>query len=107
MTADIEEQNLIEFNQYAFGTEDIEYICIPFWLIEEIFFKDMDTYLYLSKYYDIYNRSIFESEWTESDIKLQEFIDSEKAIMFVREDGTIFDVNDPFCDMFEVDEHKM
>jgi len=38
---------------------------------------------------------------------LEEFIESEEAIMFVRKDGTIFDVNDAFTNLFEVNENEM
>jgi len=67
----------------------------------------MDSFVYFYKYYNIFNRILFESEWTESDNKLKEFNDSNTAIIFVRTDGLIFDVNDAFCQLFEIEEHLM
>lgn len=70
-------------------------------------FNDVDSFIYLYKYYNLYNRPIFEVEWEESDSKLEYFNASNESIMFIRVDGTIFDVNDAFCQMFDIDEAIM
>lgn len=91
----------------SFGSEDIEQISIPFQIIEEIVFKDADSFLYIYKWYNLFNRPIFDSEWTDSDNLLDTFCKSSDCIMFVRADDTIFDVNDAFCAEFEIDEEEL
>jgi len=70
---------------------------VPYHIIEEIVFEDTDSFMYIYKYFNIYNRDIIQAEWEVSDELLLSFQDQMIPKIIVRVDGTIYDVNDAFC----------
>lgn len=70
---------------------------MPYHIIEEIVFEDTDSFMYIYKYFNIYNRDIIQAEWEVSDELLLSFQDQMIPKIIVRVDGTIYDVNDAFC----------
>lgn len=107
MTANINDENYLISNLSSFGSDDIEYLTIPFLIIEQMLFNDVDSFITMYKQFNLYNRPIFESEWKESDGNLDLFSSSTDSMLFIRLNGTIFDVNDKFCNQFQVEESDM